>query len=206
MPNAPSMQVVDRPEQAAGLLKPIRARILRLLGAGDSAAGVARKTGLARQKVNYHLRELERAGLVQLVEERRSGNCTERILRAVATRYVIDPAMFGDVTPEPGAAVDQFSSAYLTALASQIVGEVAGLRRKADATGKFVATLSLQSEVRFASAAARHAFSEELARQFARLVARYHDPDAPGGRTFRVAAVAWPRPARPSESRTPEAP
>lgn len=203
---AHAMQVVDRPDQAAGLLKPIRAQILRTLGAGDSAAGVARKVGLARQKVNYHLRELERAGLVELVEERRTGNCTERILRARATRYVIDPAMFGDIGPDPEATTDQFSSAYLTALASQVVGEVASLRRKADATGKFVATLSLQSGVRFASAAARHAFAEELSRSFARLVSKYHDPDTPGGRTFRVAAVAWPKPSRSTEAPRKEKP
>jgi hypothetical protein len=46
---------------------------------------------LPRQQVGYHLRALEQAGLVELVEERRKGNCIERIVRAAACSYVISP-------------------------------------------------------------------------------------------------------------------
>jgi DNA-binding transcriptional ArsR family regulator len=206
MSRAHAVHLVDRPEHAARLLKPLRLRILRALGAGDSAAGVARTLAMPRQKVNYHLRELERAGLAELVEERRRGNCTERVLRARATRYVIDPALFGELGPDPATVTDRFSSSYLTALASQMVGEVAGLRRRADAAGKTLATLSMLSEIRFASAESRHAFAEDLGRTLARLVARYHDPHAPHGRTFRLATAAWPKPSRPTEPPTKETP
>ena len=64
---------------------------------------LADRVGLARQKVNYHLRELERHGLVELVEERRKGNMTERVLRATAASYVISPAALAAVAPDPGA-------------------------------------------------------------------------------------------------------
>ena len=194
-----ALHVIDRPEEAAGLLKPVRLRILRALGPGASAAGVARQLGLARQRVNYHLRELERAGLAELVEERRKGNCTERVLRARAVSWVVDPAVFGDAGPEPAEFADRFSAAQLTALASQTIRELSALRRIADAQGKRVATLSLQSEVRFASAEVRHAFTEELTRTVARLVAKYYDAHAPRGRSFRVLVGAYPRPARPVE-------
>ena len=146
--------------------------------------------------MNYHLRELERAGLAELVEERRKGNCTERILRARATRFVVDPSVFGPGAPDPEAVGDRFSSTYLAALAAQVVREVAGLRRRADDAGQRLATLSLQSEIRFRDAAARNAFTEEFSRAFAKLVAKYHDADAPGGRTFRLVAGAYPRPTR----------
>jgi DNA-binding transcriptional ArsR family regulator len=200
MPVDRALQVVDRPEQAARLLKPVRVSILRALGAGESAAGVARALSLPRQKVNYHLRELERAGLVELVEERRKGNCTERILRARATSWVIDPAVFGEVAADPASITDRFSSSHLAALAAQTVRDVAGLRRRADDEGRRIATLSLQAEVKFASAGSRREFAEELTRALARLVARYHTPDATGGRTFRVIAGAYPKPARPVHS------
>lgn len=194
-----SVHVVDRPEHAARLLKPVRLSILRALGTGQSAAGVARTLRLPRQKVNYHLRELERAGMAELVEERRKGNCTERILRARATRWVVDPAVFGDDAPEPDELRDRFSSSQLAALAARTLRDLASLRRRADAAGKRVATLSLQSEVRFASAASRQAFTDELTRTMARLVSRYHDAHAPGGRTFRLTVGAYPRPTRPND-------
>jgi hypothetical protein len=38
------------------------------------------------------LRTLEQHGLVELVEERRKGNVTERLLQAAAASYVISPA------------------------------------------------------------------------------------------------------------------
>ena len=61
-----------------------RLRLVRELVEPDSAAGLAKRLGLPRQRLNYHLRELEAAGLLELVEERRRGNCVERIVRAVA--------------------------------------------------------------------------------------------------------------------------
>ena len=205
MAHAHALHVVDRPEQAARLLKPLRIEILRALGGGDSAAGVARKLSLPRQKVNYHLRELERAGMAELVEERRRGNCTARVLRARATSWVVDPAVFGAQSEDPIDIADMFSSSQLAALAAQTIRELSALRRRADASGKRVATLSLQSEVRFASAASRQGFTEELARMVTRVVAKYHDAHAPGGRTFRLLVAAYPRPGRPTHpGATPE--
>lgn len=204
MSHAHAVHVVDRPEHAARLLKPVRLAILRSLGSGNSAAGVARTLRLPRQKVNYHLRELERAGLAELVEERRKGNCTERVLRARATRWVVDPAVFGGDAPDAGDVQDRFSSSQLAALAAQTIRELAELRRTADASGKRVASLSLQSEVRFASAESRSAFTEELTRTLARLVAKYHDAHAPGGRSFRLTVGAWPRPRRAAGKHDPK--
>src|SRR5579862_8354674 len=78
------IEVVQGPERAAALLDPVRLRILEGLAEPDSAAGVARRLGLPRQRVNYHLHELEKHELVRFVEERRKGNCVERIVRATA--------------------------------------------------------------------------------------------------------------------------
>ena len=80
-------------------LDPIRARLLAELAEPGSASTLADQTGLSRQKANYHLRALERHGLVELVEERRKGNCIERVLRATAASYVISPTALSAVAP-----------------------------------------------------------------------------------------------------------
>ena len=188
-----SLQVVQSSERAAAMLHPLRMQVLEALREPRSATGLARLIGLPRQKVNYHLRELEKHGFVELVEERRKGNCIERIYRSTARAYVISPDTVGMLAADPEQIQDRFSSAYLTALAAKATRDLGRLRARAAKAGKRLATFSLQTEVRFASAAARAAFAEELTREFSALVARYHDEEARGGRRFTFIVGGYPR-------------
>src|ERR671935_1965840 len=119
--------VIDDPAAAEASLDPMRARLLAALTEPGSASTLAAKAGVSRQRLNYHLRELERHGLVELVEERRKGNCTERILRAKAASYVISPTALADVAPDPERHPDQLSARWLLALAARLVREIGEL-------------------------------------------------------------------------------
>jgi len=99
------------------------------LAAPASAATLATRVGLARQKVNYHLRALEAHGLVQLAEQRKWGGLTERLLVATAASYVVSPSALGPVAVDPGREVDRLSASYLIALGARIVREVGNLVR-----------------------------------------------------------------------------
>jgi DNA-binding transcriptional ArsR family regulator len=179
--------VIEEPAAAEASLDPLRSRILAALAEPGSATMLAARLGLPRQKVNYHLKELERHALVELVEERRKGNVTERVYRATAASYVISPSALGAVSPDPSRAPDQLSARWLLALGSRLVQEVGQLLTgAARAGGRRVASFGIDAEVRFASAADRAAFAEELAQAVAGLVGRYHDEAAPGGRGHRL--------------------
>ncbi len=195
--------VIDDPAAAEVSLDPVRARLLAALAEPASAAALAARTGLARQKVNYHLRALERHGLVALVEERRRGNCTERVLRATAASYVISPAALAAVAPDPGRAPDQRSARWLLSLAARLVRDVGDLISGARAAGQPVATFAIDSEIRFASAADRAAFARELSEAVRELATRYHRGDAPRGRAHRLVVGLHPsithRPPRTEE-------
>jgi DNA-binding IclR family transcriptional regulator len=167
-----------------------------------SAAMLAGRLGLPRQKVNYHLKELERHGLVELAEERRKGNVTERVYRATAASYVISPSVLAAVSPDPSRSPDQLSARWLLALGSRLVQEVGQLLTGAARTGRRVATFGIDAEVRFASAADRAAFAEELAQSVAALVSRYHGEHAPGGRSHRVVVGLYQIPAAPDSGRS----
>jgi DNA-binding transcriptional ArsR family regulator len=162
--------VIEDPVAAEVSLDPVRARLLTELAEPASATMLAARMRLPRQKVNYHLRALERHRLVELVEERRKGNCIERVLRATARSYVISPAALGSVQPDPGRAGGP---------------EGAGERKR-------IATFALDAEVRFASARDRAEFTAKLANAFAALVAEYHDETADGGRPHRVLIALHP--------------
>ena len=188
------IQVIDDPAAATVALEPMRSRLLSELAAPASAATLASRVGLARQKVNYHLQKLEAHGLVRLAEERRWGGLTERLLVATAASYVVSPSALGPVALDPDREVDRLSASYLIALGARVVREVADLIRRANAAGKRLATLAVDTEVRFRSPAERAAFTDELTEAIAQLVSKYHDASAPGGRTHRLVIVAHPLP------------
>ncbi len=184
--------VIEDAEAAEASLDSVRSRLLAELAEPRSATMLAAQVGLPRQKVNYHLKTLERHGLIELVEERRKGNVTERVLQATAASYVISPMALAAVQPDPARAPDQLSARWLLSLAAQLVRDVGALLTRATRAHKRVATFAMDGEVRFASPADRAAFAEELAAAVTALVARYHAEDAEHGRDHRLVVAIHP--------------
>jgi DNA-binding transcriptional ArsR family regulator len=199
------VSVIEDPEAAEVSLDPIRTRLLAEMAEPASATAVAARVGLPRQKVNYHLRTLEEHGLVELVEERRKGNMIERVLQATALSYVISPAALAAVEPDPSRAPDRLSARWLIALAARLVRDVGQLLAGATKARKRLATFAMDGEIRFASAADRAAFAEELAKAVTGLMGKYHDEHARVGRDHRVLVAVHPslkqvpHPERPIE-------
>jgi len=194
------VEVIDDPAAAALAVEPVKSRLLAALAEPASAATLAARLGLPRQKVNYHLRSLEGHGLVHMSTERRWGGLTERVMMASASSYVVSPVALGPIAADPARGSDRLSASYLIALAARIVREVSTLIRGARNANKPLATLSIDTEVRFKSAADRAAFTKELADTVMTLVARHHDATTPGGRTHRLVIVAHPLPQQPPQS------
>lgn len=196
------IQVIDDPAAAAAALEPVRGRLLAELTMPASAATLAARIGVARQKITYHLNALESHGLVRLAQERKWGGLTERLLVATAASYVVSPRALGPVAADTRC-VDRLSAGYLIALGARMVREVGDLVRRAGETGKRFATLSIDADVRFRSAADRAAFAAELTEAIACLVSKYHDAAAPGGRAHRLVVVAHPTSSRTDRKEIP---
>ena len=188
------VEVIADPAAAASALDPMRSRILAELGAPASAAALASRLGITRQKVNYHLRALEQHQLVTVADQRQWGGITERMLVATAASYVVSPAALGPAGVDRGRAHDGLSASYLIAVAARTVREVGAMWRTARDQNKRLATLSLDTDITFASPADRAAFTEDLGNAVAALVARHHNAGTPGGRSYRVVVGAYPNP------------
>jgi DNA-binding transcriptional ArsR family regulator len=197
------LEVIDDPATATIALDPIRSRLLAEMAEPASAASLATRVGLTRQKVNYHLRTLEAHGLVTVAKERQWGGLTERLLVATASSYVVSPSAMGPVASDPGRSQDHLSASYLIALAARVIREVSGFLRLSKETDKRLATLSIDTEIRFRSAADRAAFSNELTIALKQLVAQYHDESAPDGRWHRLVVLAHPLPQKPLSKEQP---
>jgi DNA-binding transcriptional ArsR family regulator len=198
--------VIENAAAAEASLDPVRSRLLAELSTPGTATTLAARVGLPRQQVNYHLRTLERHGLVELIEERRRGNMTERLMQATAASYVISPTALAAVQPDPERAPDRLSAFWMLALAARLVRDVGSLLIGSRKAGKRIATFALDGEVRFASAADRAAFAEELSHAVAALVAKYHDDSAEGGRPHRIVVAIHPSVPAAADTSAPETP
>jgi DNA-binding transcriptional ArsR family regulator len=165
--------------------------LLAELATPASAATLAARLGIPRQRVGYHLRALELHGLVELAGERRHGGIVERLLQATAASYVVSPAAVDAGAADPGRSPDRLSARYLVALGGRLVREVASLDQLAADAGKRLPTMAIDTEIRFRSAAERAAFADELTEAVVALAARYHHDD---GRPHRLVVAAHPRP------------
>ncbi|WP_181772809.1 winged helix-turn-helix domain-containing protein [Amycolatopsis pittospori] len=196
-----SVAVIEDAEAAEVSLDPVRARLLAELAEPASATMLAGRVDLPRQKVNYHLRALEKHGLVELVEERRKGNVTERMMRATASSYVISPTALSAVQPDPAESPDRLSARWLLAVAGRLVRDVGLLITGSTKARKRVATFAIDGEVRFSSAADRAAFAEELTVAITNLVSKYHDEGAEQGRDHRIVVAVHPSVKTEAEER-----
>jgi DNA-binding transcriptional ArsR family regulator len=189
------VEVIEDPQAAVVALDTMRARLLAELVEPASAATLAAKVGISRQKVNYHLNALEAHGLVAVVERRQWGGITERILQATASSYIVSPSAVDGGADDPRRAADRLSARYVIALAARVIRDVAALAKRADAEGKRLPTLTIDTEIGFRSAEDRAAFANDLTDAIAALAARYHHDD---GRLHRLVATAYPRPEETS--------
>jgi DNA-binding transcriptional ArsR family regulator len=189
------VRVIADPDAAGVALDEVRARMLAELREPRSATQLAARLGLPRQRANYHLRELERRGLVRFVSERRKRNMNERLYEAAAASFVISPAALAAVAPDPSTSPDRLSAGWLVALGSRLVAEVGELLARSQRTGRPVATLGVDADLTFATAADRAGFSAELTEAIDALIAKYH-ASSTWGRAHRLVVALHPRPDR----------
>lgn len=191
------LAVVGTEKGVAAVAHPERRRLLQALARQpDSAAGLADRLDDSRQRINYHLKALLDADLVELMETRPRRGFEEKVYRPVGRRFALDPTVLGslDAGRQLPAEGDRWAAGYAVALASRTTREIARLREKAARQNKRLAVGSMDTTVHLASPVAMEAFIDDLARAVAEVIAR-HDDAGPASRPFRLTLCAHPAPA-----------
>ena len=187
--------LLDRADDLRIALSPIRRQLLDRLRRPASATELAAELALGRQRVNYHLRALEVAGLIQLVEQRQRRGCVERIMAARAGSFVVDPAVMRPAGRRAASrpAQDRFAADRLMAVASDTVRHVARMQARADEQGTRLLTFAIDTEIAFDTPADLERFTTELAAFVAHKAAAH----ATGGeaRRYRIVLAGHPAPA-----------
>jgi DNA-binding transcriptional ArsR family regulator len=187
---------VESVDQATALLKPRRIEILRRLGEPRTCPELAAEFGESAQNIYYHIKALERAGLVEKVGERRVRGTVEGRYQARAQSYWLAPQLVGQIGG-PRAAQDQTSLRYLLSLAEGVQSDVGRLAQQVEA-GQSVPSLSLSASIYLPDGDRRAAFLrdvqvtfERLARQYGRPADEATTPSTPG-QDFRLALACYP--------------
>jgi len=198
MAEAVPLEGVADPRRARALLHPLRLKLLGLLREPASATEAAARLGLSRQRVNYHVRALARAGFLRRAGQKRKRNMVEQRYVATARGYVLAPEVLGPVAAGAGAVEDTLSASYLLALTARAQSEVLRAVRAAHGERKRLATLGLEAAVRFESPEQRVAFTRALEKALVEVLAQHTAPDRmadgrPGpGRRYRVLLGCYP--------------
>ena len=183
--------------QAGALLHPLRIEVLKKLAEPRSCPELAKELGETSQKIYYHVKILESAGLIDKVEERRVRGIMEGLYRARAKSYWLSPSLVGKVGGAERAR-DQMSLGFLLSLAEEIHADVARLGERTS-EGEAVPSLGLSLRIELENADARARFLEELQETFQGLVKKYAAKDSTEGQGFQVSLVCYPRPERRTE-------
>lgn len=195
------LESVANVKRASALLHPLRLRLLALSREPTSSSDLARRLGLTRQRVNYHVRTLERAGFLRPAGRVRKGNMIEQRYVASARAYALSPAVLGPVAVDWRQIGDTASADYLLALAEQVRSDVETAAGEAAAEGGRIATLSLKAQFRFDTPAQRAQFNTAVREAVVGVIARHTSPNRlengrPGrGRPFRLVLACYPVPA-----------
>lgn len=192
------LHVVNDFDRAYSLLHPVRRRILEMLREPMSSAGIAQRLKLPRQKVNYHVKEMARTRLLWPAGRKRKRRYHEQCYVASAKAYVLSPELLGKLSADTGITADRLSAGYLLGLGAQMQKELSYALEMARRAGKTVATLSVNTEIRFTSTEQRAEFTKALEKAIVGVVGKHTSPfkkadGSPGaGRAFRLVVGCYP--------------
>ena len=201
----PELATISDPRHAGLLLHPLRSRLLSLAREPMSSSELARRLGLPRQRVNYHVRALESAGFLQPAGRQRKRNMIEQRYVATARAFVLSPALLGPVGADWRDIGDPASAEYLMALTEQVRGDLGRVQEEARARGEEVATLSLKAQFRFESPGQRAEFTRAVREAIVGVIARHTNPNrlesgrVGRGQAFRLVLAGYPVPPETGE-------
>lgn len=201
VPDIQESYLIESPEQALALLNPVRGEIVAQLVEPASAAEVARVLGDTPQRINYHLKMLEKVGLVRRCGTRQVRNLVEVLFQAIAKSFVLAESL--SMKPETAQKLkDQGALSHLIQTAERLKQDALVLMERSDATEQ-VPSASLQLNVPLGDEGQRAAFVDDYVAAVQALVCKYTgqagksggNADSAGGKQpYQVVLAVYPKP------------
>jgi DNA-binding transcriptional ArsR family regulator len=196
------IEPIESLERASALLHPLRVRLLGLAAEPVSAVELARDLGETPQKINYHLRELEKAGLLKRVREEKVRNLTKAYFQAQAKSLWFSPKLVSERGAEARIARDQVSLHNLLGLSRQLERDVIRLLNSSQSEGAAAASLGVTADLAFPNGEARRGFMEAYVATLDDLIHRFGArPGSPVEERYTALLAVYPATRRAAASR-----
>jgi predicted ArsR family transcriptional regulator len=197
---------IDTVEQAESLLKSQRIELLRAMEEARTCPELAEQFGRSPQQIYYHVKALEKAGLVEKVAEKRVRGTVEGHYQASARTYWLAPQLVGQVGSKRQAQ-DQMSLRFLLSLAEEIHEDIGRLGHQSG-LGQAVPSMGLSANVYLPDGRRRAEFLQEVQESFMLIAEKYGlaeevEPDQPGSE-FRLVLACYPTIEQKSASKYPD--
>jgi DNA-binding transcriptional ArsR family regulator len=179
---------IESLDQAAALLNPLRVEILAQLKEPHSAAEVARQLKETPQRINYHLKALERVGLVERAGSRQVRNLVEVLYRSIARTFLLAESLpLGHQGLQK--LKDQSALQHLIRHAEQIKKDALILMERSEE--EIIPSASVQMKITLQGEEQRRQFLQEYVDQVKQLIKKYgHETDSKD--TYQVSLAIYP--------------
>ncbi len=190
---------IEDVDQAAALLKPQRIEMLKLMDQPRTCLELGKIFGETPQKIYYHIKALQNAGLVEQVGERRVRGTVEGSYQARARSYWLASDLVGRIG---GAAIaqDQASLRHLLSLTEEMRGDIGHLAQQVGSVGREIPSLGLSLHVELDDESRRANFMadvQHMAQVLARKYGATNDDDGddaqPPKPLFRLVLACYPK-------------
>ena len=190
-------------DEASAILHPLRVQLLVATRQAQTSGELAESLGMSRQKVGYHLRELEKQGLVRsMLPSTDSSKHAEKRYVATATHFLLDPTLLGELAPQvESSPADPVGPDHLLAMSARLQAELHAVMRQT--TSGRPSALAVAVDALLDTPVARTAFVQSVLTALKAAAAEHAAPAGSDGRTYRVLVGCYPIPDT-SDSSTPE--
>jgi DNA-binding transcriptional ArsR family regulator len=189
--SVPETFIVSEPEQAAALLHPIRSEIIRLLREPRSATELSKEMNDSAQKVNYHLKMLEKVGLVVRAGTRNVRNLVEVLYRSVGKTFLLSDSL-GLSQETIQKLQDQTALAHVLAFTERVKRDAVSLMEQS--ADQEIPSAVMEMEISLSGTAERQAFLQDYTNMLTQLIKKHHDPKKLESKTFHVSMTMYPKP------------
>ncbi|SFS97338.1 winged helix-turn-helix domain-containing protein [Marininema halotolerans] len=177
-------------EQAAALLHPLRGEILAHLTQPASATEVARQIGETPQRVNYHLKTLEKVGLVHRTGSRHVKNLVEGLYQGAARTYLLADTL--GLSPKDLQRFEQETSLSHLIQTSERIKEAAMRLMDHTDTDEEIPSATLTTQIRLQDESERRAFLDEYVQLLQHLATKYSAKEGEKGAPYRMVMAVYP--------------
>jgi hypothetical protein len=187
---------IESVDQAATLLQPFRIDLLQQMVEPRTCPELGAHFDMTAQKIYYHIKALEKAGLVERVSENRVRGVVEGVYQAKARSYWLAPKLVGLIGgTQP--TQDQTSLRFLLSLAEEMYEDIGHLGQKSE-VGQDVPSLGLSAQIYLPDSGRRADFLNDVQTVFQSLARKYGIPaddmgDDLVGKAFRLILACYPR-------------